>query len=315
MRKTILYIAGRGNSGSTLLDIVLSQLLDFRSCGELLSGVSRLETQLCTCKQLMKDCSEWKVSNFKGSSERRKLFEGINYRGQLSRLPEALWKLESHWNSLEVENEFLQELCSDHPGLVDSSKEISRSIFLSRGPAKAHIVHLIRNPVALMVSARRQVAALGVIKINRRVYNWPNQLNFVLDIWVCVSWVVSTGLLYLLNRNNRDLYCIVDYDNFTTNPIESAELIAEKLKLDGSSQIKSRGTDNLYHVGHLVGGNRMAASGTVSVNNRKDESESHFLSRVVFWVFAGIPYWLMKRSKYNLNNQSILPQAKGSTHK
>jgi len=302
LNKRILYIAGRGNSGSTLLDIVLSQLLDFRSCGELLSGVYRLDTQLCSCGQPMNECSEWMPADKKSQQDKKRLFDGIRNRGRFSKIPEALFNLKTHEVSLINEQEYLSTLCGKQDGLVDSSKEISRSIYLSRGPSQAYIVHLIRNPVALIVSARRRVATGKVIKINRRDYHWPTPLLFVLDIFVCTAWVVSSALLYILNSRNRERYCIIDYDDFTKNPVRTAVSLAQHFKLDHIEKIPERANDNQYRVGHLVGGNRMAASGVVSVSNKQDEVQAKLPSRIVYWLIAGLPYYLIRRSRHNLNN-------------
>jgi len=302
LNKCILYIAGRGNSGSTLLDIVLSQLLDFRSCGELLSGVYRLDTQPCSCGQPMNECSEWMPVDEKNQEDNKQLFDGIRNRGKFSKIPEAVFNRKAHKVSLKNEQEYLLTLCGERGGLVDSSKEISRSIYLSRGPSQACIVHLIRNPVALIVSARRRVATGKVIKINRRDYHWPTPLLFILDIFVCTAWVVSSALLYILNSRNRKRYCIIDYDDFTKKPVQTAVSLALHFQLNHIDKIPSRANDNQYTVGHLVGGNRMAASGVVSVSNKQDEVQAKLPSRIIYWLIAGLPYYLIKRSRYSLNN-------------
>ena len=52
-----LYIMGRGHSGSTILDILLGNSTRIESVGELLSGLSRADHQMCSCGVMVPDCA------------------------------------------------------------------------------------------------------------------------------------------------------------------------------------------------------------------------------------------------------------------
>ena len=58
---TLLYIAGTGRSGSTLLNNLLGQIPGFTAVGELYSIWDRglLERQLCGCGEPLPDCPLW----------------------------------------------------------------------------------------------------------------------------------------------------------------------------------------------------------------------------------------------------------------
>ena len=57
----VIYIAGSGRSGSTLLERLMSQNNDIFGAGELKSIFNRgfKQNQLCGCKKKFHDCSIW----------------------------------------------------------------------------------------------------------------------------------------------------------------------------------------------------------------------------------------------------------------
>jgi len=54
----LVYIMGRGHSGTTVLDSILGNAQDIESVGELISGGDRFEA-LCSCGQVFRDCIFW----------------------------------------------------------------------------------------------------------------------------------------------------------------------------------------------------------------------------------------------------------------
>ena len=57
---TVLYIAGNGHSGSTLLDIIIGSSPDIFSAGEL-TFITRdsIFEEYCSCGCLIKECPVW----------------------------------------------------------------------------------------------------------------------------------------------------------------------------------------------------------------------------------------------------------------
>ena len=73
MKPQVIYIAGSGRSGSTLLDIILGNLPGAFSCGEL-SNIVRLkikEQEYCSCKKSVGSCSLWSEVYDKWEKARR----------------------------------------------------------------------------------------------------------------------------------------------------------------------------------------------------------------------------------------------------
>jgi len=70
MNTQIVYIMGRGHSGSTVLDLLLGNSPDIESVGELVSGMGRYDEQ-CSCGSPFGNCMYWQAvrSAFERSSQ------------------------------------------------------------------------------------------------------------------------------------------------------------------------------------------------------------------------------------------------------
>ena len=56
-----LYIAGRGHSGSTILDILLGNSGAIESVGELVSDIGKETGGQCSCGLAINDCPYWQA--------------------------------------------------------------------------------------------------------------------------------------------------------------------------------------------------------------------------------------------------------------
>lgn len=57
----LIYIMGRGHSGSTILDIIPGNSAQLESVGEPMAGLSRgSEGEICACGEPIQDCAHWR---------------------------------------------------------------------------------------------------------------------------------------------------------------------------------------------------------------------------------------------------------------
>jgi|SRR5699024_1413696 len=54
-----IYIAGRGHSGTTFLDIVLGNSAEIESFGEVISGIDKVDAK-CACGRPISKCQFWR---------------------------------------------------------------------------------------------------------------------------------------------------------------------------------------------------------------------------------------------------------------
>lgn len=305
----ILYIAGRGNSGSTLVDIVCSAIFEYRSCGEIVSGLRRSDSTICTCGELMNSCSEWNNDNSISIDKKNKTVTSILSRSEgsitkrVGNLFDSLFRREKHKPDLESELQFLTALVRGKSGIVDSSKELARAFFLIYGPANSNIIHLVRNPMSLMQSARNRVSGDRPVVINSKTYRVPTHLLYLLDFFVCCAFTFTTIALHLGCIRKRSNYCIMEYEEFVSSTPQTLDALARKFNIQVKANLST--FNGSFPVEHLVGGNRMARTQTVSINpTAHSNSTVPTLSKFICLIFAGLPYALIRQSRHNLKNQS-----------
>ena len=165
----VLYIAGMGRSGSTILGRLLGELPDTVHVGEigLFSGNRFQETARCECRERVTDCPFWQAVF-------ERAFGGLNaldlvslqetrraYR--LRSLPSLL--LPSSPRQIQGRQEYravlsalyqaIQEV-SGAKVIVDGSKDVLYGYLLSQSPAvDMQAVHLIRDSRAVAFSYQR----------------------------------------------------------------------------------------------------------------------------------------------------------------
>ncbi|MFW6371576.1 MAG: hypothetical protein ACOC10_10280, partial [Bacteroidota bacterium] len=136
-----LYISGRGHSGSTMLDAMLGNADGIESVGELVSGMGRYKA-LCSCGESFEDCPYWAevrgrfkeaagiswdeaVRSSVGQAHIRRFFGTL-----FAPPPNTDWVMR-----LKTHSEGIAEAVgavSEKDVIVDSSKEITRALFLLR---------------------------------------------------------------------------------------------------------------------------------------------------------------------------------------
>jgi hypothetical protein len=167
----VLFIAGAGRSGSTLLDTILGQIDGFVSVGELRYVWERglLQDRLCGCTEPFSSCDFWTpvVAEAFGSPPRVDPARMIQLQGRGTRirhLPRILAGADSR--ILEAMGPYLEamedlyEAIRDHSSahvVVDSSKlpTYGHAIGHLTG-VDLHVVHLVRDPRATAYSWLRR---------------------------------------------------------------------------------------------------------------------------------------------------------------
>ena len=168
----VLYIAGQGRSGSTLLERMLGQLDCCVSVGELRLIWDRgfAENQLCGCEVPFNDCQFWAsvLEEAFGGSEHVQLHDirslwrsvdGVRYIPQMI-LP---WRTDGYRQRLDNYREFMGKLylaiaqVSGKRIIIDSSKYAWYAFMLSTLPQiDPYLLHLVRDSRAVSFSWLRK---------------------------------------------------------------------------------------------------------------------------------------------------------------
>lgn len=224
----LIYIAGWGRSGSTLMARILGEVEGFFHGGELRTiWVDGFKPKgQCGCGVPVKDCEVWQAVLEKGFSDLAPLdYKALNtLRLQTEpRTHEILMSQLGLMGRQKLANRMAQHLdilrrlygavqattgCSV---IVDDSLHPGHGLALSLMPEiQLYIVHLIRDPRATAYSWwKRQKTGLGTYTLKENALGWDLR-NAVVD---------------LLGRSQRDRYMRVLYEDFVKNPLQITQSI------------------------------------------------------------------------------------------
>lgn len=224
MRLKVLYIAGNGRSGSTLLDNIMGQMPGFFSVGEARAiwdeGIVR--NLLCGCGQTVTECEVWsEVLNEMapgGEVDGRhmaRLREQLAQTKQLARMIAV--PQQYHQGSVPGLDEFLEMTGRLYRAIaritrcnviVDSSKWPSYGFLLSLIPCiDVYVLHLVRDPRACAFSWRRvRESEPGRQMATQNIFHST------------AYWTVWNPAIRHLWRRRLHRYRFLRYEDFMQNP-------------------------------------------------------------------------------------------------
>lgn len=262
-RLKIIYIAGAGRSGSTLLSNVLGQLPGVVSIGELYYLWERgiQDNILCGCGNPFRDCEYWQeVLQCTGLSTGienipQAFANGVN--GARTRHIPFLFTKGGRLRYATVSQPFINLLdhifkaISQLTGcncIVDASKFPSYGFLLTQIPnVEVSVIHLIRDPRAVGFSWQRRKfnpdsgELFGRMSISRSAAIWN-------------SWNVGAEILGHTVLD-RDRFLRLQYEQFINHPASSLERIINMARLDIDPKIVVQDQTVIMKQEHTIGGN------------------------------------------------------------
>lgn len=260
-RVKVLFIAGSGRSGSTLLDMLLGQVDGFYSTGELRFIWSRgfAENQLCGCGKPFKDCEFWTEVIRAGFGH----LENIDY-GHIEELRVRAEHRVAHGASIKEKPELLApyneyyEACqslyqaiykiSGCDFIVDSSKNTAHGFVLANMPQiDLFTIHLIRDSRAVAYSWRRE-------KVRPEIY-WEQKFMGQRKIlgsamrWNSMQWRSEK-----LHHSSKE-YALLRYEDLVSTPRKSLMDLFDKLQIDRPALDFIDGNHANLRTSHTVSGN------------------------------------------------------------
>ncbi len=250
----IIYIAGDGRSGSTLLDAILSNIKDSISVGECHRFWVRFyeKETLCGCRKKIEDCELWsqidtqlkiKFSEYNQDVFKQQVKE-IQYYKNFKRIPKLIkskkWQLFS-----EVVKTFYGLIASitGKDIIIDSSKSMSWAYLLYHLDfCDFRVIHLERNLVAVANSWKKDVI---LPEYHSKRVMMPKKTN----ILILKSWFKIKILARFLRKSSNYLY--VSYEKLCENPKRC--LLTIQTSIEESFEISSLN----YNCNHAIGGNPM----------------------------------------------------------
>lgn len=265
----IIYIAGDGRSGSTLLDSILSNIDGSLSVGECHRFWIRFyegETH-CACGKMITDCELWsdvdiqlreRFDDYAPEQFKKRVIEIQQYRN-FKKIPVLVASQE--WQSFCEQVKAFYEIIASHAKnkvIIDSSKSISWAYFLEQlAFSEIYIIHLERNLPSVANSWRKKI--LLPEYSSKEVYMPVKSILLSTKSWVKIK-VMAKRL------KRADHYLFVSYEKLCKQP----DLWLKKIKSFVNEDL------NLEHLQmlptHAIGGNPMRAKNNdaIRIEPQKD---------------------------------------------
>jgi hypothetical protein len=229
----VLYVAGSGRSGSTILDRTLGQLDGFFSAGELCNLWERglVARRRCGCGEPVPDCPVWKavLADAFGGPDRvdaERLAAVARHRLNVRSVPRLL--LGRGLGDGRAAGEYQATLArlylavQRHTGcrvLVDSSKSPVYARLLATIPGvDVTVVHLVRDPRATAWSflRKKRLPDFGDDRLMQRQHPLVSARR----------WSLWQGVTELLWRRHSGRYLRLRYEDFVRDPQPAVRRIA-----------------------------------------------------------------------------------------
>ncbi len=243
-RVKVLYIAGAGRSGSTILGNLLGQVEGFFSCGELYNLYRTPPDQrYCGCGKVLPECEVWN-NILKGAfgEDYAHLFSRLwLLRNRYARSRYLLFWANPRFARMweERASEYLQWLrklylqiveTTGADVIVDSSKAPVYGLMLSRIPeVDVRLVFLVRDPRAVAYSWQRKKLKHSP---QGEIYIKPSSA-----LLGALDWLAHNLATELMLTSSRVLSIKVRYEHLMKSPQRVAEQIA-KFSSDKSDKIE-----------------------------------------------------------------------------
>lgn len=293
---TILYVAGYGRSGSTVLDVLLGSHPDAVSVGEVtfLGRDWGRDERVCACGASYSACSFW-GDLFETRTEAAS-FERATRRCESIRhaLPRLLVGLSSgsekrayrRWACKLVEYIALR---GDANVIVDSSKTAGAAA--GRFWALRHVVGLDVRVVHLVRDGRDTLQSMVETGSNWALEGYEDESPLQIERTV-FGWLLANGLSYVLGRSlGSDRYLRIRFEDLREDPESVLHEIGTFAGLDLSTVADRAVSGQPVPVGHNVGGNRVRLQDRISLRRTSLEERRPWAGlglyhRLLFGIFG-----------------------------
>lgn len=302
----VLYIAGYGRSGSTVLDVILGNHPDVVSVGELTYLVDdwNASGRRCACGASYPDCRFWgglsgvaslseETAQTVRTVERRRATVPVLLDAVSERVKEKYRRFQRGLFS------YLSETTGASI-MVDSSKSAGdaalRFYALSQiAGLDVYVLHLVRDGRATLASCV-QKGSNWALEGHAEQPRIPG-LRAVAGWTLANLWVLGLSNKYL--RPNR--YLRVRFEDLTAHPTSTLERIGDYVGIDVEELVGRAVNGRSFDVGHNVGGNRIRHEQSIRLHHRKasDREPWSHLSAHHRCAFAICGQWLNWKLGYS----------------
>ncbi|WP_242916748.1 sulfotransferase [Pontibacter liquoris] len=285
-----LYIAGRGHSGSTFLDIVLGNNKKIESYGEVISAIARLDSN-CGCGQVMAECPFWSSVITSYQSSKRDWLTDVLFlkdRSHIKYWPQLL--LSGSYGKRNAElvkiNEVIHNLIQDNANadwILDSSKEPTRALFLLSSNPQSKIIHILRDPLDVANSYKKRFVKYGYFRFLRRNYESKKYFFFFAAI-IGLSWTFGNLMIEVMKLKYPNRIFKFQHEKMLSQFDQSTKELEEFIGVDLSDIREKQNSNTGFIVGHNIGGNHIRNDNKIFLKTTPDKRSLSKLETMIVLV-------------------------------
>lgn len=301
---TVLYIAGYGRSGSTVLDVLLGSHDQVESVGELvyLGEEWKRSRRTCACGVDYRQCPFWKdgISGLKEAEKFARLNRCVESRARLFRLLSGSISERDR----QVYRRRMRALFSyvaeqgNASVVVDSSKSARHAA--GRFWALRHVAGLDVRVLHLVRDGRSVLRSVTEKGTNWAAEGYRKEKK-LLAARTTIGWILANSLAWALGRSmGRDRYLRVRFEDLLHDPEMVLKDIGDFAGIDLSGVIQRVNSGQVFSIGHNVGGNRLRHKEAIQLHRKNKEKRRpwtglHQHHQVLFglcgqWLNAALGY-------------------------
>jgi len=293
----LIYIMGRGHSGSTVLDALLGNADSIESVGELVSGLCR-EGEVCSCVAPFNKCEFWSQVRtefeMRANMSLEEAADLLKFQAHVARFLKTFFARSnsSSIKKLTLVNQSIVEAVlkvSEKKCMVDSTKEHTRALFIIRFSSNAKIIHLVRDPEGILASNFFRIKKGSGFKFLRRKFSGKRMIPFFM-ILNCINWIIGNIMAETIRLFAPDRVFRLRYEDLCKNPTEALKRLQLFMEYDLSSVIKSVESGKSMSIGHNIGGNMMRNKSYFIFDPKAGKRRPlpwvyKFIARLICWPF------------------------------
>ena len=258
----VIYIAGSGRSGSTLLERILGQHRKIFAAGELRNMWERsfIENQLCSCGEPFHECVVWKKIREKflekeGEINPEAVIEALSKSARVRRYVAGNYYDNPYFDYINrvyvhLYSSIIEATSVDF--VLDSSKHPVLAHILSLNKnIELYVIHLVRDPRGVVYSWKRK-------KLRPEIVNRVEFMPEYSTLRTVLSWIITNKIASDLRYRRSVNYLLVRYEDLIESPKQILQKIFDFLKIDDISQeIFINERKIILNRNHTVSGNPM----------------------------------------------------------
>lgn len=306
----IVYVAGVGRSGSTLLDLILGDNEIAISTGEIANIFSALQSnnEYCSCGELASKCNFWVkvLREYERVEEFTSIHEYLRLQKKYERIRNIPFLIISKYlRTQEYQNYTNSQVAlyraiakvSNKNVIIDSSKKPVRALSLSCSKnLNFYVLHLIRDGRGVAWSMKKSFKKDSEKGIQKDLVSTPIWKTAIL--WSVINVLISSWHKFGLLPH----YHLIRYEEIIESVDSELNRIGNFLNTDFSSTLKKIADGVLIVVGgHSIAGNRVRMKKNIRLKPDYEWKEALSAGELnSFWAIAGAVakiYGFKKHSK------------------